>query len=79
MSTLPKQRALKVPLAVVPVYSVTSHLKFVQDSFSEAPGIDSTVTHVPPSNVDVESFGVGLVLTLKQAVLTAAATTINDK
>ena len=47
--------------------------------FSEAPGIDSTVTHVPPSSLDVESFGVGLVVTLKHAVLTAAATRINDK
>ena len=63
----------------MPVYSVTAHVKFVHDSFSEAPGIDSTVTHVPPSCFDVESFGVGLVLTLKHAVLTAAATKINDK
>jgi hypothetical protein len=47
------------------VYSLTSQRKFVHDEFGVAPGTDSTVTQMPPSSVEVELVGVGLVLTLK--------------
>jgi len=68
MLTLPKHVALYVPEPVLPVYSVTAHLKFVHDEFGVAPGTDSTVTQMPPSSFDVELIALGLVATLKQPV-----------
>ena len=61
------------------MYSVTSQRKFVQEEFGVAPGTDSTVTQMPPSSVEVELTGDGLVFTLKHPADAIATVTRTAK